>query len=97
MASPTRTANPLQLLPVPRQIERGGTGAAVDAPVQAIRDPALPAQGYTLSVSREGITIRHADAPGLRYARATLAQLRSQAGPSLPGLRIRDWPDFDFR
>ncbi len=97
MASPTRTANPLQLLPVPRQIERGGAGAAVDAPAQAIRDPALPAQGYTLSVSREGIYIRHADAPGLRYARATLAQLRSQAGPSLPGLRIRDWPDFDLR
>ena len=38
MTSPTRTANPLQLLPVPRQIERGGAGAAVDAPAQAIRD-----------------------------------------------------------
>ena len=89
--------DPVQLLPVPRQIERGGAGAAVDAPAQAIRDPALPAQGYALSVSRDGIHIRHADAPGLRYARETLAQLRSQAGSSLPGLRIRDWPDFIVR
>jgi len=89
--------DPVQLLPVPRQIERGGAGAAVDAPAQAIRDPALPAQGYALSVSRDGIHIRHADAPGLRYARETLAQLRSQADSSLPGLRIRDWPDFIVR
>ncbi len=82
--------NSVRLLPVPRQLELGGEGAAADASVEVRRDSSLPAQGYSLSASRDGFRIEHADAPGLRYAHEALAQIRSQAGAALPGFRIRD-------
>ncbi len=82
---------------MPRQLELGGEGAAADASVEVRRDTSLPAQGYSLSASRDGFRIEHADAPGLRYAHEALAQIRSQAGAALPGFRIRDWPDFSVR
>jgi len=52
---------------------------------------------YTLTIARNGITIRYAELPGLRAAVATLRQLLRQYGRRLPCLRIRDWPDFARR
>jgi hexosaminidase len=87
----------LCLLPAPRQLHRTGAGAPAGAAASAQRDPALPAQGYALSIDPQGVRIGYADADGLRHARATLAQIRAQSEGSLPGLRIRDWPDFAVR
>jgi hypothetical protein len=60
-------------------------------------DPELPGEGYALSIDRDGVRVRYADANGQRYAQATLAQLGRQFPDGLPGLRIRDWPDFAVR
>jgi hypothetical protein len=87
----------LQLLPRPRGLEDLGRGAAAEASVRMRRDPALPAEGFELTIDADGVRIAHADRNGRRYAEACLAQIRRQCGATLPGLRIRDWPDFPVR
>jgi hypothetical protein len=91
----------LALLPLPRSVESVGPGLRVEpgAPLEprVETDASLPAEGYSLEIGARGVRIRAADANGERYARATLEQLRSQSGAELPGLAIRDWPDFPVR
>ena len=88
----------LRLLPAPRELEYGGPrSAARAADARVEKDAGLPAQGYRLEISSAGIRIEHADEPGLRYARATLAEVERQSGGELPSLRIADWPDFPVR
>ncbi len=82
---------------MPRRVEVAGEGPPADTLPATRVDSGLPPQGYALEVGPDGVRIGHADDAGLRYARATLAQIRSQCGPVLPGLRIRDWPDFPVR
>lgn len=86
-----------RLLPRPRQIAFTRAAAPPNAPLQCAVDPALPPQGYTLDVDRDGIRLAFADPAGERYGRAALAQIRGQFDGALPGLRIRDWPDFAVR
>lgn len=82
------------MFPTPRQVERlPGDGSPVVRSVAA--DATLPAQGYELTIGREGATIRHADALGLRYAHQTLA--RVAADGSVPAMRVTDHPDFEHR
>ena len=88
----------LLLLPRPRSLERRqGDGAPKDATPDVAPDPSLPAEGYVLEIDATGVSIRHADAAGRRYAEATLGQLRQQAAGRLPALRIEDSPDFPVR
>ena len=54
-------------------------------------------EGYTLTVSQNGIEISFREIGGLRVAAATLRQLLRQFGRRLPCLKIRDWPDFPRR
>lgn len=87
-----------QLLPQPRRITptSGVTSPRVARTTEP--DASLPAEGFTLSIRPDAIRIRHADAAGLRFALATLAQIESQAGPEgLPCLEIEDAPDFPVR
>ena len=59
----------------------------------------LPASGYELRVSADGVKISAADEAGAFYGRQTLAQLaqKTSAGYSLPCCEIRDWPRFAWR
>jgi hypothetical protein len=61
----------------------------------------LPAQGYRLRVTADGVLIEGADPAGLFYGVGTLAQLLplevQREGASMPGLQIEDWPDFPNR
>ncbi|MEE2664321.1 MAG: glycoside hydrolase family 20 zincin-like fold domain-containing protein [Myxococcota bacterium] len=85
------------LLPRPREFEHTGEGQARFAEAGAVEhDSALPPQGYVLRAGPQGTSIRYADEVGLRYARATLAQLARSPAP-VPALEIRDWPDFAVR
>jgi len=93
----TELASSLQLLPRPRVLENLSAGASAGATARVRRDPTLPAEGFELSIDADGVRIAHADESGRRYAEACLAQIRRQCGPDLPGLRIRDWPDFPVR
>ena len=83
----------MELFPAPRELDVTGPGAAVDAAVSRVRDAALPREGFGIDIGAEGVRIQHADDAGLRYAEATLAQIRDQSRGQLPGLRLRDAPD----
>ena len=58
-------------------------------------------EGYALSISGNGITIRGSDAAGLSHGVSTLEQLARYAmlrnEDFLPGVRISDWPDIPNR
>lgn len=88
----------LSLLPLPREVaETGGFYAPSGEPkVVAAADAALPREGYTLEVGKEGVRIGFADAAGRFYAEKTLAQLKGADG-RYPCVKIRDWPAFSFR
>ena len=57
----------------------------------------MEAEAYSLSISAAGVDIRHADENGKRYALQTLDQIRAHGGALLPGLVVRDSPDFPVR
>ncbi|CAM3201170.1 beta-N-acetylhexosaminidase [Stackebrandtia soli] len=86
----------LILLPHPRQLTYGGDGPAADTPVSCVVDDELPEQGFELDLGAT-VTLRHRDPAGLRYGLALLDQIRAQSTERLPGLNIRDWPDFGIR
>jgi hexosaminidase len=66
--------------------------------VQLVLDPTgLSAQGYTLGIRTDGITLRGADESGLFYAVQTLIQIIRQKGTTLPSVEIEDFPDFPNR
>ncbi len=61
-------------------------------------DPSLPhADAYSLTITPSTIRITHRSPIGLDYARASLAQLRTQYGRSLPALDILDYPAIETR
>lgn len=64
--------------------------------VQGRSAPPHP-EGYTLTISRNGVEICFRQKPGLRAATATLRQILREYGRRLPCLKIRDWPDFARR
>ena len=79
-----------ELLPRPREIVRGINGC--------LEAPDRPG-GYRLVV-RNGKPSFQGDAEGVRYARATFAQLRKIAsadGETVPDCAINDWPQFRWR
>ena len=89
--------NDLVLVPRPRHIEERPGGARLDAATAEIDDASLPPQGFELEISGDGVTIRHSDDTGLRYARGLLRQIHTQSTDALPGLVVRDHPDFPVR
>ncbi|PRY14692.1 family 20 glycosylhydrolase [Kineococcus rhizosphaerae] len=89
---------PVTPFPRPKSIaSTTGSGPAPDAPVRVVLDPATPAQGFRLQTSPEGITVTHADAAGLRYALATLDQLRADRDFATTSYDVSDHPDFGVR
>lgn len=77
-----------------------GAGVPADQIGLAVRvapDSELPAQGYELVVSPEGLTVTARDPAGAFYGVCTLIQLVDRHGGSLPCLHITDWPDFPAR
>src|SRR5690349_9230055 len=90
-------AGQLLLFPRPQRLELHGEGAPLDASVQETRVDGLAAEGYELDISAGGVELRYGDDNGRRYGRATLGQILSQSTNALPGLAIRDWPDFPAR
>ncbi len=83
-----------------RELQRGGseTGAP-PATIRVVHSKSAPthAEGYKLTIDRNGVRIEFRETPGLHAAVATLRQLLRQYGRHLPCLKIRDWPDFARR
>ncbi len=94
---------PLRFLPIPRSVEwlggslRASASEPLSPEVLLDLDSPLPSEGYELRISERGVRIQAPDENGLRYGAALLDQIRSQCGDELPGLRVRDWPDFSVR
>ena len=62
----------------------------------------LPAEGYRLKITPEGVELTATDEAGLYYAVVTLRQIARTATlknhvPELPCLEIKDWPDLKNR
>lgn len=94
----------MNLLPSPRSLTRrpGIFLLPRRGPLSAIRieqTNSAPdhAEGYTLTIDKNGISINFRATPGLRAATVTLRQLLREYGRCLPCLSIRDWPDFARR
>ena len=94
----------LNLLPYPRSLKLlGGTFTLPKqkplAAIKVIRSNSAPnhPEGYTLTISKNGIEVLFREIGGLHAATATLRQLLRQYGRRLPCLKIRDWPDFPRR
>ncbi len=54
-------------------------------------------EGYSLSVTNEGVTVCYGDAAGAFYAMCTLVQIIENVGGTLPVLDIQDKPAFPTR
>lgn len=55
------------------------------------------ADGYVMSISKKGISIKAQNETGMQYAMTTLDQLREQHGNNLPCMTIEDWPQYEWR
>jgi hexosaminidase len=94
------TTGNLQLLPRPRRLAE--TGGSVDPGGLEVRERVDPGalngdgpEAYRLEVRPDGIVLTAPTGTGLRWARATLAQLRLH--PRIPCLVIDDAPRFAHR
>jgi len=86
------------LIPAPREmtVTGGVCSSATEAPkVEVVAS--IPPEGYELSITANGVTIRHSDDAGLFYAKVTLEQLKSPETATLPCLEIKDSPAFKWR
>ena len=89
---------PVTPFPRPRVLTAApGAGPAPGAPVTVTAEASLPPQGFRLDTSADGVAIAHADAAGLRYALATLDQLRAGADFGEVTYHVEDHPDFPVR
>lgn len=82
------------VFPPPRRVDLSGGGGDPTLAEERI-DPALPEQGYRLTVTASGTTLEHADDAGRRHGLDTLAQL-SATGPIGEG-QVEDWPALTVR
>lgn len=88
-----------QLIPLPRNIERRSGTSRLDAqtPVAVRQDPALPQEGYTLTLSEDRVEITASAPAGEFYARQTLAQMIATCGGTCENLTMRDAPVLPYR
>ena len=79
------------LIPMPREMKlTGGSVACVAANSPKVEVIAsIPPEGYELSITKDGVTIRHSDDAGLFYAKVTLGQLKDATK--------RDFAEFSVR
>ena len=86
------------LYPTPRNLERLAGTVPADAPVRRSLDPAIAGdEAYRLVIRDGAVTATARTATGLRWADATLAQIRAQCPRELPCLAIDDAPAFAHR
>ncbi|RWZ64430.1 glycoside hydrolase [Labedella populi] len=102
-ASPSRQRSTMtdllgSLFPRPRVATiTTGEGPSRGAAPRTSLDDTLPAEGFRLRADASGIEVRYADARGLRYALATLDQLRAHPDFTTSVVDIEDHPDFAVR
>ena len=83
------------LIPYPREIVPAKGECRADVKPKFVRVSGIPAEGYELSVTPDGVTVRASDAAGEFYAKETLRQLSD--GKFIPCCEIKDSPRFRWR
>lgn len=89
----------LALVPHPRSVEIKGGVTSIGV-ISNVTDRSLPAEGYRLMITADGVTILSSDAAGAFYARQTLEQLKcsgTNGAETLPCVEIVDSPQFGWR
>ena len=88
------------LVPAPCEFTAQTGRCSADVPVRAVRDTEIPAEGYRLAVSPDGIEIASSDAAGEFYAKVTLSQLAETSADGTadyPCCTISDSPRYRWR
>lgn len=75
----------------------GGWSFAMGATPVVPADLPAHCEGYVLEVAAVGLRATASSRDGLLHAWQTLKQLFRQDRSRIPALRIRDWPDLDWR
>lgn len=79
---------------------RAGLGPFRDAsgtPLTLVSDPALPDEGYRLTIAPAGLTLAASGAKGMHYGAITLLTLRQTCAGKIPCGTITDEPRFGYR
>ena len=88
-----------QIIPAPAemQVREGCFQVDGDKHMEFVLNPSakIPAEGYTLDVTRTRVKAVASTPAGLFYARQTLAQLEQDG--SIPCVKIKDYPRFHWR
>ena len=94
-----RCAGPIKcaLIPKPREMTLTGGTCASEENLKVVRVAGIPAEGYELSVTTNGVTIHASDEAGEFYARQTLSQLKKVTDAAIPCCEIKDSPRFRWR
>ena len=87
----------LSIVPNPVSITGCNRGAVVNTQVKTRIDPKLAPEEYSLDIRNGRIIIVGGSEAGIFWGRQTLAQIESQCGEKLPGVRIQDKPAFPYR
>ncbi|MFZ9201171.1 MAG: beta-N-acetylhexosaminidase [Opitutales bacterium] len=84
---------------LPRTIAQAeaALGPSKAGPWQLGRDSSLPAEGYRLEITAEGVQLAAADGRGALYGVRVVHSLFAMAEGSLPCLEITDHPDLPVR
>lgn len=84
-----------------KDLESGNTPKAKGFPIKLSlavpANPPLGDEGYMLSVSKDGITLKANTEAGLFYAIQTFIQLTPLTGTKIPYVEITDYPRFGYR
>lgn len=86
----------LALVPQPKSIVAGEGVVPASTPVEYSHDGTIPAEGYRISVTPDGIAVASSDKAGRFYADATLRQLGT-GGEEMPCVEISDAPAYRWR
>ena len=68
-------ADGVAVVPAPREMSVTGGECAAKGGPKFETVASIPPEGYEISVTKDGVTVRSSDAAGAFYARMTLAQL----------------------
>ena len=91
----------LPLIPLPQKVEftDGGKPVSVDLSRvdKSVKDLGLPAEGYRLIVSSDGVELTGQDDAGLLYGETTLGILNAAYGGKIPSMELEDYPLVGYR
>ena len=80
------------------KIYHGFENFSIDGQLIGLINPNLPAEGYSLKITKKEIRVFYSDIQGLRYAIQTLEQLRNLSpNNKIPCMTITDYPRFRYR